>query len=134
MQIHHGYKPQSKDPEDRKAVEDAMFSGDPRVVYGGDDAAHFEDDKHAGACGSFNTPAALPVLVQRAVERDQVNQLTPLLAHNGPDFYGLPRIEGQTMFELREWQVSKKYEVPGTGKFVVPMLAGETMRWKYLPF
>ena len=128
MQIHHGYKPQSKDPEDRKAVEDAMFSGDPRVVYGGDDAAHFEDDKHAGACGSFNTPAALPVLVQRAVERDQVNQLTPLLAHNGPDFYGLPRNTGQIELRRESWTTPEHFAF-GQAE-LKPLRAGEVLPWR----
>ena len=47
---------------------------------------------------------------------------------NGADFYGLPRNEEFVELERKEWKVPESYEFGDS--VVVPLKAGEMMRWK----
>lgn len=130
MCIHNGCKPQAKWRADRDFLVRTILEGDRHFFYGGDDAPHLKESKYGGACGVFNTPVSLPLLIQLAVENDSLEQLQKFLSVNGATFYGYPIADEHITFVREDWQVPAEYEVPGTGSSVVPFMAGKTMNWK----
>lgn len=130
MCIHNGCKPQAKWRADRDFLVRTILEGDHHFFYGGDDAPHLKENKYGGACGVFNTPVSLPLLIQLAVENDSLEQLQKFLSVNGATFYGYPIADEHITFVREDWQVPAEYEVPGTGSSVVPFMAGKTMNWK----
>jgi dihydroorotase len=130
MNVHNGCKPMPKFRDDLIAMQEAATSDDPHYVYGGDDAAHFEEDKHAGACGTFNTPVALPFFIKLFKERGAMRNFDPFFSQRGAEFYGFPRLTDKIVFEEDPWIVPARYPVLYTGRNVVPLFAGEEMRHK----
>jgi dihydroorotase len=130
MNVHNGCKPMPYLRDDRAAMQDAATSDDPHFVYGGDDAAHYEEDKHAGACGTFNTPVAIPYLLKLFKERGAMRNRDPFFSQRGAEFYDVPRLTETIVFEEDPWIVPPRYPVLNTGKYVVPLFAGEEMRYK----
>jgi dihydroorotase len=133
INVHCGCKPMPKYRYDREALVEAVLSGNPHFFYGGDDAPHLREQKWAGACGVFNTPVAIPLLINLFAISHQLQRLPSFLSHFGADHYGYPRLTETINVAKEQWQVPEIYEVPGTGSGVVPMMAGQMMEWQVMP-
>jgi dihydroorotase len=119
-------KPLAKRPEDRDALREAAFSGDPKFFYGTDSAPHHRGKKEcaAGCAGVYSMPVALEGLVDVFDQAGKLDRLEDFCASFGADFYGLPRTTGTVTLEKVPWTV------PTLIDGVVPYRAGETMPWR----
>ena len=90
LQPHHFCKPLPKRPEDRKALREAAFSGNPKFFFGSDSAPHAQSKKECccGAAGVYSAPVAIPVLIQLFESANALDKLPNFIAGFGADFYG----------------------------------------------
>ena len=57
-----------------------------------------------------------------------LDKLEGFASFHGPDFYGLPRNSDEITLVKQDWQVPA--EMPFGQDVIVPLRAGETLRWK----
>lgn len=123
---HHFCKPLPKRPEDRAALREAAFSGNPKFFFGSDSAPHEKGKKEGpcGAAGVYSAPVALPLLIEIFERNGQIEKLPNFIAGFGADFYGLPRTQKRCAFAENPWTVPEN--VDGA----VPLFAGKTLKWR----
>lgn len=126
LRPHHFCKPLPKRPEDRAAIREAAFSGNPKFFLGTDSAPHQQGKKECpcGAAGVYSAPVALPLLVQEFDRAGALDKLPNFIAGFGADFYGIPRTTKQIEVVKESWKV------PEIVNGVVPLAAGQTLEWK----
>lgn len=126
LRPHHFCKPLPKRPEDRAAIREAAFSGNPKFFLGTDSAPHQQGKKECpcGAAGVYSAPVALPLLVQEFDHAGALDKLPNFIAGFGADFYGIPRTTKQIEVVKEPWKV------PEIVNGVVPLAAGQTLEWK----
>lgn len=119
-------KPLAKRPEDRAALREAAFSGNPKFFFGSDSAPHRKDRKEcaSGCAGVYSMPCALEGLAQVFEDAGRRDRLADFVAGFGADFYRLPRNAGTVHLVREDWKV------PEIVDGVVPYNAGATLRWK----
>lgn len=119
-------KPLAKRPDDRTALREAAFSGEPKFFYGTDSAPHHKAKKEcaSGCAGVYTMPVALEGLVDVFDHAGKLDRLEDFCASFGADFYGLPRSTETVTLEASAWTV------PEIVDGVVPYRAGETMPWR----
>lgn len=119
-------KPLAKRPEDREALREAAFSGDPKFFYGTDSAPHHKGKKEcaSGCAGVYSMPVALEGLVDVFDRAGKLERLEDFCASFGADFYALPRTTETISLERAAWKV------PDITDGVVPYRAGEMMPWR----
>lgn len=124
--------PVAKREADRQALLRAAVSGDPRFFFGSDSAPHWITDKEksSGAAGIFNSPTALPTVVQLFERAGALDALEAFCSLNGARFYGLPA--NQDRLVLRK--PAEPVQVPGAvaaGEDRVKIFqAGECLDWQ----
>lgn len=126
LRPHHFCKPLPKRPEDRAAIREAAFSGNPKFFLGTDSAPHQLSKKECpcGAAGVYSAPVAIPLLLQEFERAGHLDKLGDFTAGFGADFYGLPRTTQQIEVVKESWTV------PTIVNGVVPLAAGQTLDWK----
>lgn len=126
LRPHHFCKPLPKRPEDRAAIREATFSGNPKFFLGTDSAPHQHGKKECpcGAAGVYSAPVAIPLLVQEFDHAGALDKLPNFIAGFGADFYGIPRTTKQIEVVKDPWKV------PEIVNGVVPLAAGQTLEWK----
>lgn len=126
LRPHHFCKPLPKRPEDRAAIREAAFSGNPKFFLGTDSAPHQQGKKECpcGAAGVYSAPVAIPLLVQEFDRAGALDKLSNFIAGFGADFYGIPRTTKQIEVVKESWKV------PEIVNGVVPLAAGQTLEWK----
>ncbi|SDE08104.1 dihydroorotase [Aquimonas voraii] len=129
----HAYcLPVLKREEHRRALVEAAISGNPKFFLGTDSAPHARHTKEAscGCAGLYTAHAAIELYAEAFEDAGALDRLEGFASCFGPDFYGLPRNPDRIRLERREWQVPESY--PFGADSVVPMRAGETLRWRLL--
>lgn len=123
---HYFCKPLPKRPEDKAAIREAAFSGNPKFFFGSDSAPHARAKKECDCCaaGVYTAPVALPVLAREFEAANALDKLPNFVGAYGADFYGLPRPQKTVTLKREPWKVPP--EVNG----VVPLAAGETLDWR----
>jgi len=124
----HAYcLPVAKREEQRLAVRKAATSGSPKFFLGTDSAPHTREAKESacGCAGIFNAPFALESYAGVFEEEGALDKFEAFASVNGPNFYGLPLNDGMVTLERAE------LEVPAEIAGVVPIHAGETLRWRF---
>lgn len=127
---HHYCLPVLKRERHRRALVEALASGNAKFFLGTDSAPHVRHRKESscGCAGIFSSPVAMEILVSVCEDAGCLDQLEGFSMRNGARFYGLPPNEGQTQFLPQAWTV------PETLVFddgvVVPLCAGQTLGWK----
>ena len=112
----HNYcLPILKKVEDKKALQEAALSGNPKFFLGTDSAPHYETYKLSccGCAGIFNSPVAVQIVTELFYDNDKLDNLEKFISTNGSDFYGLPYNEEYITLRYNPWIVPKKY-----GEFV----------------
>lgn len=125
----HAYcLPVAKREEHRLAVRKAATSGSDRFFLGTDSAPHARDAKESacGCAGIFNAPFAIESYATVFEEEGVLDRFEAFASLNGPRFYGLPVNVGTITLERGE--VAVPQEIGG----LVPLHAGETLRWRLL--
>lgn len=97
-------KPVAKLHEDRRALQEAAFSGNPKFFFGSDSAPHPFYKKqtqvdHCCAAGIYTTPIALPLLAHIFEAHGCLDKLQPFVSVYGPQFFGL-KVDTQKSIRL----------------------------------
>lgn len=127
---HHWCLPVLKRSRHRRALLDAVASGEPRLFLGTDSAPHEVGTKEAscGCAGIFSSPLALPLYAEAFDSVGALDRLEAFASRNGPQFYGLPVAE-QTVTLRREPSPVPESFPFGAGR-VVPLRAGGSVQWR----
>ncbi|QWF46479.1 dihydroorotase [Bordetella hinzii] len=114
----------------RQALVDAATSGSPRFFLGTDSAPHARGLKeHACGCAGCYTALHAMELYATAFENaGALDKLEGFASHHGPDFYGLPRNTGSLTLLREDFTIPE--EVPFGNTTLVPLAAGEALRWR----
>jgi len=122
--------PVLKREEHRQALVAAATSDNGKFFLGTDSAPHPRHAKESACCGAgcFSAPLALPFYAEIFEDAGALDRLEDFASVHGARFYGLP-LNPATVTLVREaWQVPADY--PFGDDRVVPLRAGETMRWR----
>lgn len=121
--------PVVKSAIDRKALREAVTSGDARFFLGTDSAPHLVSVKESArpAAGIFTAPAALELYAQVFEEEGKLENLEKFASVNGATFYGLPVNEGTITLTKDEWALPEFVDVDHEEK-IKPF--GSTIKWK----
>jgi dihydroorotase len=127
---HHYCLPVLKTEPDRRALLEAVASGDPRFFLGTDSAPHARHTKEAacGCAGIFSAHAAIELYAEAFEAIGSLGKLQGFASEHGAAFYGLPYNEDTITLTKESW------DVPATYRFgseeLVPLRAGERMPWR----
>ena len=127
---HHYCLPILKRESHREALIAAATSGNPKFFLGTDSAPHAAHTKEhsCGCAGCYSAPVALELYAQAFESAGALDRLEAFASFFGPDFYGLPRNTQSVMLRREEWTVPA--ELAFGDDRIVPLRAGETLRWK----
>jgi dihydroorotase len=127
---HHYCLPVLKTEPDRRALLEAIASGDSRFFLGTDSAPHARHTKEAscGCAGIFSAHAAIELYAEAFEAAGALGKLNGFASEHGASFYGLPYNEGTVTLTKESW------DVPATYRFgsdeLVPLRAGEKILWR----
>lgn len=114
----------------QKALCDVVASGDSRFFLGTDSAPHIKSAKEnaCGCAGCFTSYAAIELYAEIFEDLGALNHLEAFASFNGPDFYQMPRNADTITLIKEDWVAPSEMQF---GKeVIVPLRAGETLRWK----
>jgi dihydroorotase len=141
---HHYCLPVLKTEPDRRALLDAIASGNPRFFLGTDSAPHARHTKETtcGCAGIFSSHAGIELYAEAFDAIGALSKLEGFAAEYGADFYGLPRNSERITLVREAWEVPAQYpfgsaepggppDRPGgpMGQ-LVPLRAGERIGWR----
>ena len=117
----------------QRALIDAAISGDKQFFLGTDSAPHARHAKEAECCsaGCFSHHAPLELYAEVFERENALQHLEAFASLNGPEFYQLPPNTKRVTLKREEWTL------PATINYgdeeLVPLAAGEALRWRCLP-
>ncbi len=120
-------KPVAKREEDKRAVLEAMLSGDPRFFFGSDSAPHLKSakEKTPPPAGIFSAPVAIPKLAEIFFAHGKTaNDLANFTSRFGLKFYGKTMPQKTITLARKDWVVPPEYHG------LVPFLARQTLHWQ----
>ncbi|MXX07540.1 MAG: dihydroorotase [Gammaproteobacteria bacterium] len=114
----------------REALRAAATSGNSRFFLGTDSAPHAVGEKESacGCAGVYTAPAALELYAEVFEEENALDRLEAFAAFHGPDFYGMERNSTRVELVRESWTAPARFAFGGDE--VVPIRAGERVRWK----
>lgn len=116
----------------QQALLEAATSGNPKFFLGTDSAPHAKHAKEAacGCAGCYTAYAAIELYAEAFEQMNALDKLEGFASFFGPDFYGLPRHSDTITLVREDWQAP--VSLPFGDQQVIPLRAGETLRWKLL--
>jgi dihydroorotase len=120
-----------KREDHRRAIVEAVTTGDSHYFLGTDSAPHPIRSKLSacGCAGIYSAPVALPIYAQIFEEAGALDSRFENFASiNGAKFYGLPRNEHTVTLVKEAWKVPQSYSFGDD--MVVPICAGQHLPWK----
>ena len=132
LRPHYYCLPVLKRETHRRALVDAVTSGDTRFFLGSDSAPHAVALKeHATGCaGCYTALTALELYAEAFDAAGALDRLEAFASFNGPAFYGLPRNSGRVTLRRQAWTVPET--VPFGDAELKPLRGGESLGWKLL--
>ncbi len=126
---HYFCLPILKRDKHQRALIEAATSGSSKFFLGTDSAPHVRSKKESscGCAGSYTAYAPLALYAEVFEDAGALDKLEGFASHFGPDFYGLPRNQREVVLEKQSWQMPKAFDY--CGESLIPIKAGETMRW-----
>jgi dihydroorotase len=114
----------------RAALLRAATGGSPKYFLGTDSAPHARDEKESscGCAGCYSAPAAVELYAEAFETAGAIDRLEAFASFHGADFYGVPRNIATITLKREPWVVPASY--PFGEHAVVPLRAGETLRWR----
>jgi dihydroorotase len=114
----------------RAALVEAATSGNPRYFLGTDSAPHPKGEKETacGCAGCYTALTALELYAEAFEDAGRLDRLEGFASFHGADFYGLPR--NRDRITLARQSQTLPAELPFGDATVVPLRAGETLRWR----
>ena len=130
LQPHYYCLPVLKRESHRQALVDAATSGNPKFFLGTHSAPHAKHTKEnaCGCAGCYTAPAALELYAEVFEDADALTRLEGFASLHGAAFYGLPPNTDKVALERKAWTLPAEY--PAGDETVVPLCAGETLRWR----
>jgi dihydroorotase len=130
IQPHHYCLPILKREEHRLALVQAATSGSSKFFLGTDSAPHAKHTKEAacGCAGMYTAHAAMELYAEAFENANALDKLEGFASFYGADFYGLPRNQTQITLVQESWTVPDS--LPFAGDTIVPLRAGQSLRWK----
>lgn len=130
LRPHHYCLPVLKRERDRVELVAAAVSGNPRFFLGTDSAPHERSTKESscGCAGMFTAHAAIELYAEVFEAAGHLDRLQGFASDFGPDFYGLPRNQGNITLSKEGWRPPASLAF-GAGT-LVPFRAGETVEWR----
>jgi dihydroorotase len=120
-----------KAEEDRAFLVKAVTApGQKKFFLGTDSAPHEVGNKHSacGCAGVFSAHASLEFYAEVFEDAGCLERLEAFSSQNGADFYGFARNTETVVLKRETWTPPAAY--PFAGGRLVPLRAGETIRWK----
>jgi dihydroorotase len=119
-------KPIAKRHEDREALLELALNADKKVMFGSDSAPHPIAKKECCGCaaGIFSAPVALSALAELFDKHNKLTNFQAFVSNNARNIYKLTPIEKNIILEKKEWIVPEKFHD------VVPMFAGQSLKWR----
>jgi dihydroorotase len=116
----------------QEALLDAATSGNAKFFLGTDSAPHARHAKESacGCAGCYTAYAAIELYAEAFEQRGALDKLEGFASCHGPDFYGLPRNQDRITLIREDWTAPAS--LPLGDQQVVPLRAGETLRWRVL--
>ncbi|WP_417661332.1 dihydroorotase [Pseudomonas sp.] len=116
----------------QEALLDAATSDSRKFFLGTDSAPHAVHAKESacGCAGCYTAFAAIELYAEAFEQRNALDKLEAFASLNGPDFYGLPRNTETITLVREDWNVPAS--LPFGEQTVIPLRAGETLRWRLL--
>jgi dihydroorotase len=129
---HYYCLPILKRAQHQQALIAAATSGLPQFFLGTDSAPHAQHKKEAacGCAGAYTACAALEMYAEAFEEAGALDKLEAFGSFYGPDFYGLPRNTNTVTLVKTPWTVPDQLTLGDD--VLVPLRAGETLRWTLL--
>jgi len=114
----------------QQKLQEVAISGNPKFFLGTDSAPHVKGAKESacGCAGCYSAYAAIELYAEIFEDLGALDKLEGFASHFGPDFYNMPRNSDTITLEKEEWVVPN--EMPFGDDIIVPLKAGETIRWK----
>jgi dihydroorotase len=114
----------------RAALVRAATSGNPKFFLGTDSAPHPRGEKESacGCAGCFTAHAALELYAEAFDAAGALDRLEAFASRSGPDFYRLPRNEGQVTLLRERWEAPSELAFGPT--VLVPLRGGEALGWR----
>jgi len=130
---HHYCLPVLKRERHRQALLHAATSGSPKFFLGTDSAPHSRTNKESacGCAGCYTALAALELYAEAFESMAALDRLEGFASFHGADFYRLPRNAGQVTLQQEEWLLPAAFAY-ADGESLVPLRAGESLRWRLL--
>ena len=127
---HYYCLPVLKRDAHQQALIKAATSGSKKFFLGTDSAPHARHAKESacGCAGIFSAHAAIELYATAFEKANALDKLEAFASFYGPDFYGLPRNEGQINLSRTDWKIPDAYEFGDDS--LIPLLAGENLAWK----
>lgn len=117
----------------RLALLHAATSGSNKFFLGTDSAPHARGAKETacGCAGCYTAHAALELYLEAFAAAGALDRFEAFASFNGPDFYRLPRNQGQVTLAREEWNTPESFAY-ADGETLLPLRAGEPLHWKML--
>ena len=114
----------------REALVQAATSGSKKFFLGTDSAPHAQHTKEnaCGCAGCYSAHNAIELYAEAFEQAGALDKLEAFASFHGADYYGLPRNTGKITLRREEWQMPHTVEFGGSS--LVPLRAGEMMKWK----
>jgi dihydroorotase len=130
LRPHRYCLPVLKREQHRLALVEAATSGNPKFFLGTDSAPHPRHAKESdcGCAGCYTAPAALELYAEAFEDAGALERLEGFASRHGAAFYGLPAHTDTVTLERQAWKVPD--ECCAGADAVVPLCAGETLRWR----
>lgn len=114
----------------REALVKAATSGSKKFFLGTDSAPHAQHTKEnaCGCAGCYSAHSAIELYAEAFEAAGALDKLEAFASFYGADYYGLPRNKETITLRLEEWEMPHTVEFAGSK--LVPLRAGEKMKWK----
>ena len=124
--------PIAKRDKHRRALRDAVTSGDKSFFLGTDSAPHTINSKESdcGCAGIFNAKNAIEIYAGVFEEMDALEQFENFASLNGPEFYGLEPNESTIVLEKQRHKIVDIIELNFEAVGIRPFLFGDYLNWR----
>ena len=114
----------------QQALQDAVVSGSKKFFLGTDSAPHAKGAKESacGCAGCYTAYGAIELYAEIFENLGVLQNLEAFSSFNGADFYGMERNTDKITLVKENWDVPA--EMAFGSDVIVPLRAGETLRWK----
>ena len=116
----------------REALVKAATSGGKKFFLGTDSAPHAQHTKEnaCGCAGCYSAHSAIELYAEAFENAGALDKLEGFASFHGADYYGLPRNTDTVTLRREEWEMPHAVEFGGSK--LVPLKAGEKMKWKLI--